>query len=165
MATSQRKLAQSVGVTQSTIRNVKKSLGIKNRTLSDEEAALVMQEAKKSADLQKETARKVQVKSDDFKPKVRRIDESDQSSVEDMLQDCKEQYVSNQGLIQRLHYEIDHQDILMHGNGNGTLSPLPQLGLLEKFQKVNISLRNQIISLEGELGRYAEASHEDDPFG
>ena len=95
---------------------------------------------------------------------MRRIDKQDESSVLDMLQDCKEQYVRNQELIQRLSYEIDQQDLLMHGNGNGTLSAVPQLGMMEKFQKINISLRNQIVSLEMELGRVAEPKKDDDPF-
>lgn len=164
MAQSQRKLAESVSVDEKTIRNAKKRLGIDSEILSDEDVERVMGEVDKTAALKQETAKKTKVKSGDFKPTVRRIDENDESSVLAMLQDCKEQYVRNEGLIQRLQYEIDHQDILMHGNGNGTLSALPQLGLLEKFQKVNISLRNQILSLEQEAGRVAEPSKEDNPF-
>ena len=163
MAQSQRKLAKSMGVGKDTVCRAKKSLGIKSKTLNDKEAELVKEVVKETAALKKSTAAKTSKTSENFKPNVRRIDVSDKSSVVDLLQDCKEQYVKNEGLIQRLQYEIDNQDILMHGNGNGTLSPLPQLGLLEKFQKVNISLRNQIMSLEEELGRYAE-EHEDDPF-
>ena len=164
MTQSQRKLAETANVSQSTIRDAKKSLGIETETLSEEDAKRVLQKVEETAELKRETAKKTSKKSGGFKPKVRRIDESEDSSVLDMLQDCKEQYVRNEGLIQRLQFEIDNQDILMHGNGNGTLSPLPQMGLLEKFQKVNISLRNQILSLEQEVGRIAEPRQEDNPF-
>lgn len=164
MAISQEKLAESVGVKRTTVIRAKKSLGIDSRTLSDEEAELVKEKVEDTARLKAETAKKTSVTSNAFKPNVRRIDENDDSSVLDMLQDCKERYVSNERLIQRLQYEIDNQELLMHGNGNGTLSALPQLGLLEKFQKVNISLRNQILALETEVGRIAEPRKEDNPF-
>lgn len=164
MGTSQRKLAKSLGVSKTTIVNAKKSLGIMDETLNEEQERMVIEEASKTVKLKESVREKTKVKSKDFKPNVRRIDKSDSSSVEDMLKDCKEQYVMNQGLIERLMYEIDNQEILMHGNSNGTLSGLPQLGILEKFQKVNITLRNQIVSLENELGRFAEEKKEDSPF-
>lgn len=164
MAQSQRELAKSAGVDAKTIRNAKKRCGITSATPNEEEAKEILEDIKETQELKEKVDKKMKVKSGDFKPTVRRIDESEESSVLDMLQDCKEQYVRNEGLIQRLQYEIDHQEILMHGNGNGTLSALPQLGLLEKFQKVNISLRNQILSLETEAGRIAEPKQEDNPF-
>lgn len=164
MARSQRKLAQSLGVAQASVSDAKKSLGIEGKTMTDEEEKLVIDKLQDIVKLHKDAKEKSSRKSDDFVPNVRRIDQYENSSVADMLQDCKEQYVRNEGLIQRLTYEIDLQDILMHGNGNGTLSPLPQLPLLEKFQKVNIALRNQILALEQELGRLAEPRHEDNPF-
>lgn len=161
---SLRELAKTAGVSHVSVLNAKKRLGITSENLSEEEAAMVLEEVNKTKDLKEETSKKEKVKSGNFKPTVRRIDESEESSVLDMLQDCKEQYVRNEGLIQRLQYEIDHQEILMHGNGNGTLSALPQLGILEKYQKVNISLRNQILALETEAGRIAEPKQEDNPF-
>lgn len=164
MAISQRKLAESVGVNQRSVLRAKQSLGITSETLSDEEAELIREALKDTAELQVEKTRKLSKKSNTFVPNVRRIDENDGSSALDMLQDCKERYVKNEDLIQRLQYEIDQQDILMHGNGNGTLSAIPQLTVMEKFQKINISLRNQILSLETEVGRIAEPRKEDDPF-
>lgn len=164
MTQSQRKLAESVGVGRQTVTEAKKRLGIESKTLSEEETELVMEKVQETVNLKNEVKRKTQKKSGDFVPNVRRIDKSEDSSVLEMLQDCKEQYVRNEELIQRLHYEVDQQDILMHGNGNGTLSPLPQLNLLEKFQKVNIALRNQILALETEVGRHAENRKDDDPF-
>ena len=164
MATSQRKLAESVGVDNKTIRNAKKSLGITTRNLSEEDQERVLAEVQKTIDLHESVKRKEQVTSENFTPNVRRIDKQDDSSALQMLQDCKEQYVTNEGLIQRLQYEISKQDILMHGNGNGTLSPLPQLGILEKFQKINIALRNQILQIETTVGRHAEPREEDNPF-
>lgn len=164
MAQSQRKLAKSLGVAKTTIVNAKKTLGITNSELTDEQAVAVIEEASKARDLQESARQKMTKTSKEFKPNVRRIDKQDQSSVAEMLQDCKEQYVHNEGLIQRFQYEISIQDILMHGNGNGTLSPLPQLTMLEKFQKINISLRNQIFNLEQELGRVAKPQDKDNPF-
>lgn len=164
MTTSQRKLAESAGVGKTTIVKAKETLGITDSTLSEVQAKAVLEEAKKTADLKKETKAKTQKTSGEFVASVRRIDKQEDSSVLDMLQDCKEQYVHNEELIQRLQYEISIQDILMHGNGNGTLSPLPQLGILEKFQKINIALRNQIVQLEGEVGRVAKPKEDDNPF-
>lgn len=164
MAQSQRKLAKSLGVAKTTIVNAKKTLGITDSELSDEQALAVIDEASKAVELKESARQKMTKTSKEFKPNVRRIDKQDQSSVVEMLQDCKEQYVHNEGLIQRFQYEISIQDILMHGNGNGTLSPLPQLTMLEKFQKINISLRNQILSLEQELGRVAKPQDKDNPF-
>lgn len=164
MATSQRKLAKSLGIDEGTIRNAKKSLGISKSALSSEEEQAVLQEAAKTAILQASAKQKMTKTSRGFVPNVRRIDKQDKSSVLEMLQDCKEQYVHNEELIQRFQYEIGEQDILMHGNSNGTLSPLPQLNMLERFQKINIALRNQIMQLEQEVGRVAKPHEEDDPF-
>lgn len=164
MAQSQRKLAESAGVSKGTIANAKKSLGIETETISDADAERIMEVVSDTAELQRKTKLKTDYTSNQFVPNVRRIDQKDDSSVMDMLQDCKEQYVRNESLIQRLSYEIEQQDLLMHGNGNGTLSAVPQLGMMEKFQKINITLRNQIVSLESELGRVAEPKKDDDPF-
>lgn len=164
MATSQRKLAETAGVSLGTIENAKKTLGITSKTISKADEKAILEEVRKTVDLKASMHRKSSVKSDGFTPNVRRIDKQDESTVLEMLMDCKEQYVSNEGLIQRLQYEVSRQDILMHGNSNGTLSPLPQLGILEKFQKINIQLRNQILQLEQELGRYAKTKQEDNPF-
>lgn len=163
MAISQRKLAKSVGVAKTTIVHAKKSLGFDNPVLTDEQGEAVVKEVMKTVELKESAKSKMGKVSKDYQPNVRRIDKQDQSSVSDMLQDCKEQYVHNEGLIQRFQYEISIQDILMHGNSNGTLSPLPQLTMLEKFQKINISLRNQILQLETELGRVAKQD-KDNPF-
>lgn len=164
MSQSQRKLAESLGVSKITIARAKESLGIETETISDVDAKRIEEYVSKTAQLQAETKRKTEATSIEYVPDVRRIDQSEDSSVLDMLQDCKEQYVSNEKLIKRLMYEIEQQELLMHGNGNGTLSAVPQLGMLEKFQKINITLRNQIVSLEEELGRVAEPKKEDDPF-
>lgn len=165
MTQSLRKLAETAGVAHRTISNVKERLGIVGETISDEDAERILEEVSSTTGvLKKTTLEKTSKKSTGFVPNVRRIDKNDDSSVSAMLQDCKERYVRNEGLIQRLQYEIDSQDILMHGNGNGTLSPLPQLGIMEKFQKVNISLRNQIMALEEEVGLRAEPRKEDNPF-
>lgn len=164
MTISQRKLAKSMGINEKTIRDVKKTLGIESKSLSQDELYLVIEQVTKTVDLKSDTRKKLEKASSEFTPNVRRIDKQDQSSVLDMLQDCKEQYVHNEGLIKRFQYEISLQDITMHGNSNGTLSPLPQISMMEKFQKINISLRNQIVQLEQELGRNAKPQEDDDPF-
>lgn len=164
MTKSQRKLAEESDVSQTTIERAKKSLGIETETISEEDAERIKQAVSETADLKRQTKLRTNYTSNEYDPDVRRIDQSDDSSVLDMLQDCKEQYVANEKLIKRLSYEIEQQTLLMHGNGNGTLSAVPQLGMLEKFQKINITLRNQIVSLEQELGRVAEPKKDDDPF-
>ena len=164
MSISTRKLAETTGVSIGTIANAKKSLGIETETISEVDAERIAEYVSKTAKLQTQTKEKTSAVSNDYDPDVMRIDQSEDSSVLDMLQDCKEQYVSNEKLIKRLMHEIEQQDLLMHGNGNGTLSAVPQLGMLEKFQKINITLRNQIVSLESELGRVAEPKKDDDPF-
>ncbi len=164
MTKSQRKLAEESDVSQMTIERAKKSLGIETETISEEDAERIKQAVSETADLKRQTKLRTNYTSNEYDPDVRRIDQSDDSSVLDMLQDCKEQYVANEKLIKRLSYEIEQQTLLMHGNGNGTLSAVPQLGMLEKFQKINITLRNQIVSLEQELGRVAEPKKDDDPF-
>lgn len=163
MAT-QKELAENAGVSVGTINNTKKSLKIVGKTMTKEEEELVLRESKKISQLQSEKNEKLKKTSKGFKPKVREIDKSEDSSISDVLQDCKEQYVKNEALIQRLQYEISEQDILMNGHKNGTLSLLPQLKALESFQKINISLRNQIISLEDMLGRTIKAEKDENPF-
>jgi len=164
MTISQRKLAKSMGISEKTIRDVKKTLGIESKTLSQDEMLKVLERITQTVDLKTDARKKLEKGSSSFTPDVRRIDQQDESSVLDMLQDCKEQYVHNEGLIKRFQYEISLQDITMHGNSNGTLSPLPQISMMEKFQKINISLRNQIVQLEQELGRVAKPEEGDNPF-
>lgn len=164
MTKSQRKLAEEIGVSQYPIEKAKKSLGIETETISEADAERIKDVVSETAELQRQTKLRTDYTSNEYDPDVRRIDQSDDSSVLDMLQDCKEQYVANEKLIKRLTYEIEQQTLLMHGNGNGTLSAVPQLGMMEKFQKINITLRNQIVSLEQELGRVAEPKKDDDPF-
>lgn len=164
MAASQRKLAKSVGVAKTTIVNAKKSLGISSKTLSDEEEQAVIEKAMETVQLQQSLKSKMTKQSKGFVPNVRRIDQRAESSIIDMLQDCKEQYVRNEELIQRLQFEVSQQDILMHGNSNGTLSPLPQLKMIQDYQKINITLRNQIKEFENDIGRVAKPHEADDPF-
>jgi len=164
MTKSQRKLAEELGVDKHTVLRAKESLGIETETISEADAERIKGVVSETAELQRQTKLRTDYTSNEYDPDVRRIDQSDDSSVLDMLQDCKEQYVANEKLIKRLTYEIEQQTLLMHGNGNGTLSAVPQLGMMEKFQKINITLRNQIVSLEQELGRVAEPKKDDDPF-
>lgn len=158
-----REIAKKADVALGTVTKAKKDLGITSKSLSKKEINLILKKCKNSSELQKEKEKKLEVKSNHFKAKVRRIDKSESSSAKELLQDCKERYVANEMIIQRLQWEIDNQEILMHGNSNGTLSGLPQLKGLETFQKINISLRNQIMQLETELGKVA-GEEEENPF-
>ena len=164
MARSQRKLAETTGVAKTTIVNAKKSLGITSKTLSEEEEQAVIDKAMETVRLQQSAKQKMSKTSEGYVPNVRRIDQRDASSILDLLQDCEEQYVRNEELIQRLQYEVSQQDILMHGNSNGTLSPLPQLKMIQDYQKINITLRNQIKEFENDIGRVAKPHEADDPF-
>lgn len=159
-----RSIAASTGVDKQTVFNITKRLGIDHENMSDEEYAAVMKEALLTADYLNDSAKVKEKISKDFKPNVRRIDQSEDSSVVAMLQDCKEQYVANQELIGRLQYELKQQDTLFKGHRNGTFAVLPQVGMIERMSKVNISLRNQIMALEAEIGRNAKPEDEDNPF-
>lgn len=164
MATSQRKLAESLGVSLGQVAKVKKSLGITSKTLSDNDVKRISKACEQTIKLQKDTKEKMTKTSGNFEAQVRHIENQDVSSASDMLQDCKEQYVENQKLIKRLEFEIKEQEICMNGVGNGTLSGLPQFKSLERFQKINIALRNQIVQLEEALGKVVKAKEDDDPF-
>lgn len=164
MATSQRKLAESLGVSLGQVAKVKKSLGITSKTLSDDDVKKISKECEKTIELKKGTKKKIESVGKNFVADVRHIEKQDVSSVDDMLLDCKEQYVANQLLIKRLEFEINCMDSCMNGVSNGTLSGLPQFKSLEKFQKINIALRNQIVQLEEALGKVVKAKEDDDPF-
>lgn len=166
MEISQNRLSKTLGVSPKFLRNIMKSLGITDlQLLSDKEYQALLDECKSASEVKESAKRKVKAaESSAFEATVRRIDQSQQSSIPDILEDCKERYVKNEELIQRLQYEIDNQDALMHGNKNGTISCLPQLNTMEKFQKININLRFQIVQLEKELGRVAKDDNSDDPF-
>lgn len=165
MDLSQDNLARACGVSRQTILKAKKKLGITNfNQMSKDEYDALLKEVHKTVKTKKNVVEKTSQTDEDFVPATRRIDQASSSSVADMLQDCKERYVKNEELIQRLQFEIDRESNLITGNQTGSLSCLPQLSVMEKFQKVNINLRNQIVSLEKELGRMAKDETIDDPF-
>lgn len=166
MEISQQRLCQALGTSAKSLGSYMEKLGISDfskitEQQMDDLVGLVNETKMEKAEVK---AKQEKAKSSGFKPKVRRIDKKSSSSVRDMLQDCKERYVANERIIQRLQFEIDQQDSLMHGLRNGTISCLPQLSTIEKFQKVNITLRSQIVTLEAELGVNAKDESEDDPF-
>lgn len=163
MTVSHEKLAETLGVTPSCITKVKQRLGIKSKTLSKSNIESIKRYVKENILSHDEKFSEMTERVEDFVPNVRKINETDASSLKAMLQDCKDQYVRNEILIQHLQHELDSQESLMHLNGNRTLSVAPHLKPLESFQKVNIQLRNQIIQLEAELGRSPQTENED-PF-
>lgn len=159
MRKSDRSLAKELGVGHEAVGNARKRYGSDN---DDIVAAAVLAKQKiqgRNADTAERLANNAK-KS--FMSKVRRIDKSNASSIRDVLQDCKERYVKNEEIIQRLQWEVDQQDAYTIDNGNGSMSTIPALNAVERFIKLNISLRNQIIAIEQTL-EISEAD-EEDPF-
>lgn len=153
---SQREIASLTGASLGTVNAISK------KGLSEEEVIAESKKVAEKMDGVKHRFNKVDSKKE-FKPSVRRIDKADDSSIRAMLQDCKERYVKNEEIIQRLDYEIANQDSLVGGTKEGNFQIAPQMNAMERFQKVNIALRNQIMQMESALGMTAEAQDED-PF-
>lgn len=148
---SQREIAAVTGVTHQTVSNIQRKTG----ATGDELVEL----CKESAERTKEAENRFKKPNSKIKAKVRRIDKSTGSSLSAILQDAKEQYVKNQEIIARLQFEIDAQDNLMGGTTSKNFQMLPQVAAMEKFVKANITLRNQIIQLEGMSGVSEEDSN------
>lgn len=160
---TQENLAKTLGVTPGTISKAKKKLGILTETMTEDQQSAVMRYLQGTKLIMGNGLEDIQ-QSNDFKADVRRIDTSEGSSLIAMLQDAKEQYVKNEEMIQRLLFEMENQTSLIHMNGNRTISAVPHFKPLESLQKVNISLRNQILSLENELGKVPSVEKDADPF-
>lgn len=159
MAKTIRQIARSARVSIGTVQNIKNELGIEE--ITDENAKLIEEKAKQTTAYTDEAKKFVNAKAD-FEPNVRRIDQQESSSIVDLLQDCKEHYVRNERLIQQMQHEMDELGVSARANPNGTISLLPQVKSIEAFQKVNITLRNQIIDLEEKLGK--TLGNETNPF-
>lgn len=159
MAKTIRQIARSARVSIGTVQNIKNELGIEE--ITDENAKLIIEKAKQTTAYTDE-AKKFANAKEEFEPNVRRIDMQDSSSIVDLLQDCKEHYVKNEKLIQQMQHEIETLGVSARANPNGTISLLPQVKSIEAFQKVNITLRNQIIDLEEKLGK--TLGNETNPF-
>ena len=159
MAKSIRQLARSARVSIGTIQNIKNELGIDEITEEDEQKII---EKAKLTTLYTDEAKKFVNTKAEFEPNVRRIDQQDNSSIVDLLQDCKEHYVKNERLIQTMQHEIEELGVSARANPNGTISLLPQVKSIEAFQKVNVTLRNQILDLEDRLGK--TLGNETNPF-
>lgn len=159
------KLSEELGVNRRTIRNHAKKLGKDVGKLTEAETKEIKDKVNKSKEIVNTNLGKIdelKEKSTKFKSQVRRIDKYDYSSILDILQDAKERYVANENIIQRLQFEIDNFDVLLVGQTNGATTAIPQLPAIEKFIKLNIALRNQILEIEEKLGRNAETNS--DPF-
>ena len=150
---SQSEIAGMTGVTQKTVSNLERKHGG-----SEED---IIEAAKQSAKRTKEAKERFKTVNSKIKSKVRRIDLKSGSSIEDMLQDTKEQYVQTQTLIERLQHEIDENEYLMGGTTSGNFQILPHVNTLERYIKVAIQLRNQIAALENLNGTSEEDT---DPF-
>lgn len=154
MAKSQRQIAEMTGVDKHTVLR-------KQKELPTEEA--VIEKCKEIGEKKKAKRKTVESMDEEFVPNVRRINENSGSSIEMMLQDCKEQYVTNQEIIKRLEHELSFMGKMTSVSHTGSYQVAPQLGIIEKYLKVNISLRNQITALEEKLGIEADEK-EDNPF-
>lgn len=142
------------GVAKGTVQNVQK------KGIPEEE---VIEECYQIAETMKEANSRFTTRKSNKKDfHVREIDKEDGSSAQSMLLDCKEQYVRNERIILRLNYEVEAQESLMGGTKTGNFQADPRLAIMEKYQKVNIALRNQIIFLEKQLGISTET--DEDPF-
>ena len=164
---SERELAKELDVSNISVHNVRKSLGLKGDTMTPEQEREVVENISVNTAIRKrneETVKALEENSVSREFEVRRIDLSNDSSIVAMLQDCKERYVKNEIIIEKLQHEIDQQSVLVLSNANCTLSSFPQLTSIERFQKLNISLRNQIVQLESELGRIVNVEESNDPF-
>lgn len=157
-------IAEKAGITTRTLTTLRKALELpdfKDMNTVQQEYLLAKAIESKTYRSINEYLKKTDTSKINFD--VRRIDQKDTSSLIDLLQDCKERYVANEKLIKRLQYELDNTDNFLKGSGNGTLQIVPQLSAMEKYQKLNISLRNQIKHFEDELGR-VKYEEEDNPF-
>lgn len=159
-------VAKELGLSRERVSKLAKSRGMSNKELTDED----VKELKSNAELNqfiKETnennVKKLHEASEKFKPNVRRIDLINYSSIENVLQDAKDRYVKNEEIIQRLQNELDTLEVTMNSNVNGTVSTIPQLPMIEKYVKLNIALRSQILDIEDKLGRHGKAD-DNDPF-
>lgn len=164
---STRELAKELDVNKDTITKARKELGINGSPVTEEQEREVIENISTNTAIRKrneETIKTLEENSVSREIEVRRIDLSEDSSIKAMLQDCKERYVKNEIIIEKLQHEIDQQSVLVLSNANCTLSSFPQLTSIEKFQKLNISLRNQIVQLESELGRIVNVEENNDPF-
>lgn len=161
-----RTVAKELGVHRETIKRARKELGIEADEL-EQNIGEIKDYVSGHLDIRKRNDEIVKTMTDnigELKIDVRRIDKSEGSSLSAMLQDCKERYVANEKIIQRLQFEIDSQTVLTLTNTNSTLSAFPQLNSIERIQKLNISLRNQIVQLEQLLGKTANNTEGNNPF-
>lgn len=160
---SMSELAKIAGVSRQNIADIKKSLDIKNKILTKEDEQRILEAAHKQAAFLKESKEILERDIPQEEVKVRRIDQKDGSSLVDLLQDCKERYVQNEIIINRLNNELNQMEKLFRGNNNGTFQCMPQLTVLDKYQNMNYKLRTQIADFEEKLGKITE-NVEDDPF-
>lgn len=166
MPKGEAKLAKELGTSRETIKNLSKKKGNGTGELTAEVEEEIRNEVAINQKLKADNLDKVEMLKQSnakFKPKVRRIDKQAYSSMHDVLKDAKDRYVANEEIIQKLQNEINNQDVMMNGNINGTVSIIPQLTSIERFIKLNIALRNQIIEIEAKIGIDGKES-EDDPF-
>lgn len=154
MAKSQREIAELTGASRRSVR-LKQKEGLTEET--------VIKKCKEIGDKKKAKKLTVESMDEEYVPDVRKINEQTGSSIESMLLDCKEQYVTNQGVIKRLEHELSFMGTMTSVSHTGSYQVAPQLGMIEKYLKVNISLRNQIMVLEEKLGIEADEK-EDNPF-
>lgn len=71
-----------------------------------------------------------------------------ENTIETRLNDVKNEYNTNQLLINKLLKEIKKFDDLFIKNSNGTFSVIPPLKIYQDLTNTNIKLRKQINDME-----------------
>lgn len=164
MAKGTRTLAKELGVTRDQVKHIKKEVQNDGKPMSASTVKVAKEKIKRNNAIKEKNASTVEkLSSMKVRSKVRRIDKQDTSSLQALLSDAKERYVANQKIIEQLQAEVDNIDSTIVDNANGSLSSLPQFTTIERFVKLNINLRNQIVQLEEAL-EITSDEEEDNPF-
>lgn len=164
MAKGSRSLAKEIGATRDQVRKTKKELQKDGKPITDENVEIIKEKIRRNNKIKDQNAALVdKLSKTKKKSKVRRIDKQSGSSLEALLADAKERYVANEKIIENLQLEIDNIDCSIVDNATGSIGAIPQLGTIEKFIKLNITLRKQIAELEQAMEITGNAE-EADPF-
>lgn len=164
MAKGTRSLAKEIGATRDQVRKTKKELQKDGKPITEENAEIIKDKIKRNNKIKDKNAKIVSKMSKvTVKSKVRRIDKQDGSSLRALWQDAKERYVANEKIIETLQAEIDCMDSSIVDNATGSIGSIPQLATIEKFIKLNITLRKQIVEIEQAMEITGD-EEEADPF-
>lgn len=91
---------------------------------------------------------------------IEKLANSNVATLKQIYSDLKEEYDFNRFMIKLFQKQIEGLNALVKDNGNGTVSIDKCVVQLEKFVKLNFSLRNQIVLLEEKLAIGPEKTDE-----